>query len=118
MLLCAGLLAWTVTGADSLESFPMFVGGMLALFFFAGIGNASTFKQMPMLFPPRQGGGVIGFTAAIGAYGPFILGMLFAWSFGAFQSAAPVFWGLSAFFALNVVLNWVLYARKNAPYPC
>lgn len=118
MLVCAGLVAWIVTGADSLATFPMFVGGMLALFFFAGVGNASTFKQMPMLFAPRQGGGVIGFTAAIAAYGPFIFGMLFAWSFGAFQSAAPVFWGLAAFFALNVVLNWVLYARKNAPYPC
>jgi MFS transporter, NNP family, nitrate/nitrite transporter len=91
---------------------------MLALFFFAGVGNASTFKQMPMLFAPRQGGGVIGFTAAIAAYGPFIFGMLFAWSFASYQSAAPVFYGLIAFFAFNVVLNWWLYARRNAPYPC
>lgn len=118
MLVCAGSVAWTVTTVSGLDSFPTFVGAMLALFFFAGVGNASTFKQMPMLFPPRQAGGVIGFTAAIAAYGPFIFGMLFAWSFGAYASAAPVFWGLTGFFAFNVALNWALYARRGAPYPC
>ena len=118
MLICAAYVAWTVSSVDSLASFPTFVAAMLALFFFAGVGNASTFKQMPMLFPPRQAGGVIGFTAAIAAYGPFFFGMLFAWSFGAFASAAPVFWGLTVFFAFNVALNWTLYARRNAPFPC
>jgi MFS transporter, NNP family, nitrate/nitrite transporter len=117
MLVSAFLVTLTLA-PTSLDSFWLFVSAMLALFFFAGVGNASTFKQMPMLFPPRQGGGVIGFTAAIGAYGPFIFGMLFAWSFASFQSAAPVFYGLIAFFAFNIALNWVLYARKNAPYPC
>lgn len=117
MLVSAFLVTLTVT-PTSLDSFWLFVSAMLALFFFAGVGNASTFKQMPMLFAPRQGGGVIGFTAAIAAYGPFVFGMLFAWSFASSGSAAPVFYGLIAFFAFNVVLNWVLYARKNAPYPC
>ena len=117
MLLSAFLVTLTVT-PTSLDSFWLFVSAMLALFFFAGVGNASTFKQMPMLFAPRQGGGVIGFTAAIAAYGPFVFGMLFAWSFASSGSAAPVFYGLIVFFAFNVVLNWVLYARKNAPYPC
>jgi MFS transporter, NNP family, nitrate/nitrite transporter len=88
MLVCA-LLVTLFLAPTSLDSFPYFVAAMLALFFFAGVGNASTFKQMPMIFPPRQAGGVIGFTAAIGAYGPFALGLLFAWSFGAFGSATP-----------------------------
>jgi NNP family nitrate/nitrite transporter-like MFS transporter len=117
MLVCTVLVALT-TSPTSLESFPMFVAAMLALFFFAGVGNASTFKQMPMLFEPRQGGGVIGFTAAIAAYGPFLFGMLFAWSFGSLQSATPVFYGLAVFFAFNVALNWWMYARKGAANPC
>ncbi|KPQ07914.1 MAG: MFS transporter, NNP family, nitrate/nitrite transporter [Rhodobacteraceae bacterium HLUCCA12] len=117
MLVSAFLVTLTVS-PTSLDSFWLFVAAMLALFFFAGVGNASTFKQMPMLFAPRQAGGVIGFTAAIAAYGPFIFGMLFAWSFAAWQSAAPVFYGLIVFFAVNVALNWALYARKNAPFPC
>ena len=37
---------------------------------FAGIGNAATFKQMPMIFERRQAGGVIGWTSAIAAYAP------------------------------------------------
>jgi len=117
MAACTVLVAMNVS-PDSLDAFPMFVASMLALFFFAGIGNASTFKQMPMLFAPRQAAGVIGFTAAIAAYGPFLFGMLFAWSFGAFKSATPVFYGLAVFFAFNVGLNWWMYARRGAGNPC
>jgi NNP family nitrate/nitrite transporter-like MFS transporter len=117
MVVCAILVAMT-TQPTSLDGFGGFVAAMLALFFFAGVGNASTFKQMPMLFEPRQAGGVIGFTAAIAAYGPFILGMLFAWAFSSMESATPIFHGLAAFFAFNVVLNWWMYARKDAESPC
>lgn len=117
-MLGATLWVTTLTSPTGLESFPMFVAGMLTLFFFAGVGNASTFKQMPMLFEPRQAGGVIGFTAAIAAYGPFLFGMLFAASFGSYKSATPVFWGLAGFFALNVALNWWMYARRGAANPC
>ena len=117
MVICTVLVALT-TNPDSLDSFWLFVSAMLALFFFAGVGNASTFKQMPMLFEPRQAGGVIGFTAAIAAYGPFIFGMLFAWSFASFAVATPIFYGLAAFFAFNVALNWWMYARRNAANPC
>ena len=117
-MLGATLWVTTLTSPTGLDSFPMFVAGMLTLFFFAGVGNASTFKQMPMLFEPRQAGGVIGFTGAIAAYGPFLFGMLFAASFANFKSATPVFYGLAVFFAFNVVLNWWLYARRGAAYPC
>lgn len=117
MVVCAVFVALN-TQPTSLSSFPVFVAAMLALFFFAGVGNASTFKQMPMLFEPRQGGGVIGFTAALAAYGPFIFGMLFAWSFATFKIASPVFYGLAVFFALNVAMNWWMYARRGAANPC
>ena len=117
-MLASAVWVTTLTSPTGLDSFPMFVAGMLTMFFFAGVGNASTFKQMPMLFEPRQAGGVIGFTAAIAAYGPFLFGMLFAASFGAFKSATPVFYGLAAFFAFNVVLNWWMYARRGAANPC
>ncbi len=42
---------------DSMEKFPGFVALMLGLFFFTGIGNASTFRQYPIIFaynPSRQ----------------------------------------------------------------
>ena len=117
MTVCAALVP-LYTSPASMADFPFFVGVMLGLFAFAGIGNASTFKQMPMIFPPRQAGGVIGFTAAIAAYGPFLFGMLFGWAFGAFGSPNVVFYGLAVFFLLNTFMNWVMYARKGAKTPC
>ena len=91
---------------------------MVGMFFFAGIGNASTFKQIPSLFPTLKAAGVIGWTAAIAAYGPFIFSVLI--SFSTSQSGDPqaFFYGLIAFYVFNLILNWWFFARKNAPDPC
>ncbi|WP_018467782.1 MFS transporter [Calidithermus timidus] len=103
---------------NSLAEFPLFVGLMLSLFFFAGIGNASTFKQIPMIFPPRKAGGVIGWTAAVAAYGPFLFSVMIAWVLARAGSPAPFLFGLSAFYALCAGFNWHFYARKGAEKPC
>jgi MFS transporter, NNP family, nitrate/nitrite transporter len=91
---------------------------MLALFFFAGVGNASTFKQMPMIFPPRQAGGVIGWTAAIAAYGPFLFSSVIGVVIATTGSPVGFFIGIAVFFALNIAINWWFYARKGAARPC
>lgn len=97
----------------SVAQFPQFLIGMLVIFFFAGVGNASTFKQMPMIFDRRQAGGVIGWTSAIAAYGPFIFGFMLAY-------IAPVpFFAMGVFFALVAAgIAWWFYARKGAETPC
>jgi NNP family nitrate/nitrite transporter-like MFS transporter len=105
-------------GPDSRDQFTWFVLLMLALFLFAGIGNASTFKQMPMIFPPRQAGGVIGWTAAIAAYGPFIFSSIIGAVIGATGAPTGFFVGLAVFIALNAGINWWYYARKGAEKPC
>lgn len=102
----------------SLESFPYFVGGMLALFFFAGVGNASTFRQIPIIFPPRQAGGVLGWTGAVAAYGPFIFSSLIGASIGYFGSAKEFFYGAIVFYVICLAINWWLYNRKNAEVKC
>ncbi|WP_448629832.1 MFS transporter [Cellulomonas soli] len=97
---------------DGVGEFGWFLGGMLAIFTFAGIGNAGTFKQMPMIFDRRRAGGVIGFTSSIAAFGPFLVGMaLSVWSPLAF------FIGCSVYFAFCTVLTWSQYARPGAPRP-
>ncbi|MDK8305970.1 MFS transporter [Corynebacterium imitans] len=85
---------------------------MLIMSFFAGLGNAGTFKQMPMILPKRQAGGVIGFTGAVGAFGPFIVGMLLT-----LMAPTTFFWGCVVYFAIATILAWVYYARPNAPFP-
>lgn len=90
--------------------FHSFLYGMIAIFLFSGIGNASTFKQMPMIFEPRQAGGVIGWVSAIAAFGPFIFGVALAsYTPHAFLTA------LSAFVVLCIAITWMRYARPGAP---
>ena len=117
MLVSAAAVPFT-TAPTSMAEFPMFLGAMLALFMFAGFGNASTFKQMPMLFPPRQAAGVIGWTAAMAAYGPFACGLLIGQSVAFFGSPNAFFWWCVFYFAVAIALNWYFYARRNAPNPC
>ena len=94
------------------SQFPFFLGGMLAIFTFAGIGNAGTFKQMPTIFPKRQAGGVIGFTASIAAFGPFLVGIGLS-----FVAPRPFFIGATVFFAFCTWLTWHYYARPGAERP-
>ncbi|MDR2895683.1 MAG: MFS transporter [Propionibacteriaceae bacterium] len=97
---------------------PLFLTGMMLLFFFAGIGNASTFKQMPMIFPPRQAGGVIGWTAAIAAFGPFIFSMSMhqlSGSGGNFgQRIIPIFVVVLVLALVCAAIDWWFYARPKA----
>ncbi|WP_300297334.1 nitrate/nitrite transporter [Ferrovibrio sp.] len=106
------------TSPTSLAEFPYFLAFMLGLFFFSGIGNASTFKQMPMLFEPRQAAGVIGWTSAIAAYGPFAAGLMLGYSISLFGSPNAFFYWAAFYYAVNVVINWWYYARKGAERPC
>ena len=92
--------------------FPGFLWAMLAMFFFSGLGNAGTFKQMPMIMPKRQAGGAIGFTAAVASLGPFIVGVAIA-SLG----ATTWYWISVAYCALCAVICWIRYARPGAPFP-
>ena len=113
-------IAWTIpaltpdtTSAAALDSgFNQFLWGMLAIFLFSGIGNASTFKQMPMIFERRQAGGVIGWTAAIAAFGPFFFGV------GVTTLGPVAFYSIGiAWAAMCVAITWIRYARPGAPKP-
>ncbi len=118
-----GLIAsilWTIpaltpdlSSATALQGgFDRFLWGMLAIFLFAGIGNASTFKQMPMIFERRQAGGVIGWTGAIAAFGPFLFGV------GLTLMSATTFYTIGVVWAVMcVVLTWWRYARPGAAKP-
>jgi len=115
-----GSIAFTMTAlvpdtssAAALSSdFNSFLWGMLAIFLFSGIGNASTFKQMPMIFERRQAGGVIGWTAAIAAFGPFLFGV------GLTIMSPTAFYAIGIAWALMcTTVVWVRYARPGAPKP-
>ncbi|NLA29446.1 MAG: NarK/NasA family nitrate transporter [Propionibacterium sp.] len=102
-----------LSSAAALEGgFNRFLWGMLAIFLFSGIGNASTFKQMPMIFERRQAGGVIGWTSAIAAFGPFLFGV------GLTIMSPTLFYVIGAVWAVGcIAITWWRYARKGAPKP-
>lgn len=103
----------------SMDQFPMFITVMMLLFLFTGIGNASTFKQFPVIFKhnPVHASGVIGWTAAIGAYGPFIFSLAISGFMSATGNATGFFWILAAYLVLATGINWYFYQRKGAERP-
>lgn len=102
----------------SMDQFPVFVGLMLGIFLFAGIGNASTFRQIPVIFEPRQAGGVLGWTGAVAAYGPFIFATLIGKANKVFGSPIAFFKGVAVFYAICILINWWYYNRRGAEAPC
>ncbi|MHB8872918.1 MAG: MFS transporter [Myxococcaceae bacterium] len=116
---CAGLVFTGALTPTSLDQFPIFVGLMLVIFFFSGMGNASTFRQYPVIFAhsPRQGAQVLGWTGAVAAYGPFVFSMLVGASITRTGTAIPFFAGAAALYLAAVGVNWWFYARKGAERP-
>lgn len=115
--------ALVMTGSltpESTASFPLFVTLMLSIFFFTGVGNAATFRQYPVIFShsPRQGAGVLGFTGAVAAYGPFLVATLIGTSISNTGSAGSFFIGAIAFYVVATAINWWYYTRKGAEKPC
>jgi NNP family nitrate/nitrite transporter-like MFS transporter len=104
----------------SVDQFPLFVAMMLLIFFLTGIGNAATFRQYPVIFShsPRQGAGVLGWTAAVAAYGPFIFSMLIGFTITHAGSANIFFIGTVVFYIIATVINWWFYTRKGCEKPC
>ena len=118
VLLLVGCLGVTwFTAPTSLDSFVPFMGFVLLIFFAAGVGNGSTFRMIPVIFPRQEAGPVLGWTAAVAAYGSFILPMLFSWSLES-GSVNSAFFILAVFYACNLALCWWYYARRGAEAPC
>ena len=121
-------------------SFAGFFVCFLVLFLMTGIGNGSTFRMIPIIFlterqraaagkgtealeqaarqATREGAAVLGFTAAIGAYGGFFIPKSYGTSIeltGGPEGALVLF---IVFYLTCIALTWWYYARRNAEMPC
>lgn len=116
---CSLLVGLDLVAPTSLDQFPTFVAVMLGLFFFTGIGNAATFRQYPIVFQhnPRQAAGVIGWTAAVAAFGPFLFSILILMAINASGTPNPFFIGLTIFGIIATFINWYFYQRKGCVRP-
>ena len=101
----------TPTSPDQFQGFLLIV---LAIFFFTGIGNAATFKQFPVIFSesPRKAAGVIGWTAAVAAFGPFVFNVLITQSRALTGDSRLFFWFLVVGCVCATAVNWHFYTKK------
>jgi len=119
VLLVGSVLAITrYTAPHGVAEFTPFLVSVLVVFFASGLGNGSTFRMIPVIFPPKEAAPVLGWTAAVAAYGSFVIPMLISWSFGRYASPNVAFYVLAVFYALNLGLCWWFYTRKGAEAPC
>ena len=113
-------------------SFALFFAGFMALFFFSGVGNSSTFQMIPVimrkeiarLYPDatpedrrrqaeRESAAIVAFTAAIGGYGGFFIPKAFGSAINLTGGAGAALWGFLAFYLICIAVTWGVYARRG-----
>ena len=112
----------------------------LVLFITAGVGNGSTFRMIPVIFTDeclaamrsrdpaaeaaavregnKQAAAVLGFTAALGAYGGFFIPKSYGTSITLTGSPHTALYAFIVFYLTCVALTWWFYSRKSAVRPC
>lgn len=122
------------TGAfGGAADFGIFFTSFLWLFFWTGVGNASTFQMipaimradMPRLMPAAntearlkasemEGAAIIGFTSAFAAYGGVFIPLALGESLKATGNANTALFCFLGFYITCAILNWAFYARKGS----
>jgi NNP family nitrate/nitrite transporter-like MFS transporter len=112
----------------------------MILFAASGVGNASTFRMIPVIFMTerqqaaagkgkaaedqaikdanKEGAAVLGFSAAVAAYGAFFIPRMFGTSIAMTGGADAALYGFIAFYVSCLAITWWFYSRKNAAMPC
>jgi NNP family nitrate/nitrite transporter-like MFS transporter len=97
--------------------FIPFLLTFIVLFATTGIGNGSTFRMIPFIFPKEQAGPVLAWTSAIAAYGAFLIPKIFATQIKA-KTPEYALYGFAVYYASCLAVNWWFYARKGAEIKC
>ena len=101
------------------HSFGMFFAAFLMLFLTTGFVNGASFRMIPYIFNnPFHSSLVTGFTAAIAAYGAFLIPKVFGWSYSNYNLVTPAFYVLIAFTIITIGITWYFYARSNSGIKC
>ncbi len=134
-----GVIAFLPHGGVAGNFWGFFAMFML-LFAGTGVGNASTFRMIPVIFlterqraaagkgkaaqdqaivdANKEGAAVLGFTSAVAAYGAFFIPKSYGTSIALTGAPDAALWCFIAFYASCIGITWWCYARKNAAMPC
>jgi MFS transporter, NNP family, nitrate/nitrite transporter len=117
-----------------------FLAMFMVLFLTTGIGNASTFRMIPVIFltmaqreaqgrgdaaqekatadASKEGAAVLGFSSAIGAYGGFFIPKSFGTSISLTGGPTAALIGFIAFYVTCIAVTWWFYYRRGAEVAC
>lgn len=129
MILSVLAVIWSL----QIGTFIGFFVAFMALFFFTGVGNASTFQMIPVIMrketvrlipnanvdeqrrqSERESAAIIAFTSAIGAYGGFFIPKAYGTSISLTGGPIAALWAFLIFYVICLVITWVVYTRKGA----
>ena len=136
----AGVLYFLPSGTSN-GNFGGFLAMFLLLFVASGVGNASTFRMIPVIFRTQQeralpananaelraacarragieSAAVIGFSSAIGAYGGFFIPKGFGTSIAMTGGPEIALYTFIAFYLSCLAITWWWYFRRGAQFPC
>ncbi len=121
MIAAALGVAWCIKAATHAaqpdEYFAGFLALFLLLFVMTGVGNGSTFRMIPIIFPKELAGPVLGWTSAVAAYGAFIIPIAFGAQIKAHRPEYALY-GFAGYYLSCLAVNWWFYARRRAEVPC
>jgi MFS transporter, NNP family, nitrate/nitrite transporter len=126
--------------AGTAGNFNGFFWMFMLLFACTGVGNASTFRMIPVIFMTerqraaagqsraaqdqaivdanKEGAAVLGFTSAVAAYGAFFIPKSYGTSIALTGGPDAALVCFIAFYASCIAITWWCYARRNAAMPC
>ncbi len=135
-----GVLYFLPSGASG-GNFSGFLALFMVLFVLTGIGNAATFRMIPVIFRTLQeralganantedkaaslrragieSAAVIGFSSAVAAYGGFFVPKSYGSSISLTGGPEAALYGFAAFYVGCMLVTWWWYFRKGAECPC
>lgn len=135
-----GVMAFLPHGAGATDgSFWGFFAMFMILFACTGVGNASTFRMIPVIFltqaqraagsdktaqaavvasANKEAAAVLGFTSAVAAYGAFFIPKSYGTSIALTGGPEAALWCFIGFYATCIAITWWFYSRKGAEMPC
>jgi NNP family nitrate/nitrite transporter-like MFS transporter len=101
------------------HNFVLFFASFLLLFLTTGFINGASFRMIPYIFNnPFHSSLVTGFTAAIAAYGAFLIPKIFGWAYSNYNDVSPAFYVLIGFTVITIGITWFVYARPGSGIKC
>jgi len=134
-----GVLAFLPQGGVG-GNFWGFFWMFMLLFAGTGVGNASTFRMIPVIFlterqravagqnaaiqahaiadANKEAAAVLGFTSAVAAYGAFFIPKSYGTSIALTGGPDAALYVFISFYVTCIAITWWFYSRKGAEMPC